>query len=160
MYFNSSIYFSSEVVPQGLPELHNERIRELHKGEGRKDKRARLKDLLETKVTILISHSSTQKWINEFLTHTHTHTHARTTGAFSVDSLVKSNSYFNISSHSVYSNKMEGVRANDFFFLFSFHYLAVCIIIHSIFLSWIIKRNQEQLLVVQNHLFEVPYLSS
>ena len=73
-------------------------------------------------------------------------THTHKIGAITVDSLIKSNSYFNIATHSVYSNKMEGVRANDFFFLFSFHCLAVCIIIHSIFLSRIIKRNQEQLL--------------
>ena len=110
MYFNSSIYFSSEVVPQGLAELHNERIRELYKGEGRKDKLARLKDLLETKVTILISHSSTQK-MDKWISHTHTHK----IGAITADSLIKSNSSFNISTHSVYSNKMEGLRANDFF---------------------------------------------
>lgn len=70
MYFNSSIYFSFEVVPQGLAELHNERIRELPKGEGRKDKLARRKDLLETKVTILIPHSSTPK-MDKCISHTH-----------------------------------------------------------------------------------------
>ena len=89
---------------------------------------------------MLTSHSSTQ---NGFKIHTQIKDwcHNR------ADDLINSNSYFNISTHSVYSNKMEGVRANDCFCLFSFHCLAVCISVYSMLLSWTIKRNQEQLLV-------------
>lgn len=63
MYFNSSIHFSSEKVPQGLVELDNERI----KVERNKDKLARQKDHQGTKIAILTFH------------HTHTHTLDATT---------------------------------------------------------------------------------